>query len=40
MPIDYEEYVTKNKALIVNDPYRETVLFPQDDLKVTFYEYL
>ncbi|CAH8428661.1 unnamed protein product [Schistosoma rodhaini] len=34
MPIDYEEYVTKNKALIVNDPYRETVLFPQDDLKV------
>ncbi|CAH8429902.1 unnamed protein product [Schistosoma margrebowiei] len=34
MPIEYEEYVTKNKALIVNDPYRETVLFPQDDLKV------
>ncbi|CAH8299022.1 unnamed protein product, partial [Schistosoma turkestanicum] len=34
MPIDYEEYVTKNKALIVNDPFRETLLFPQDDLKV------
>ncbi|TNN07690.1 Dedicator of cytokinesis protein isoform 4 [Schistosoma japonicum] len=34
MPIDYEEYVAKNKALIVNDPHRETILFPQDDLKV------
>ncbi|CAH8821006.1 unnamed protein product, partial [Trichobilharzia szidati] len=33
MPIDYEEYITKNKTLIVNDLYRETILFPQDDLK-------
>ncbi|CAH8824298.1 unnamed protein product [Trichobilharzia szidati] len=34
MPIDYEEYITKNKTLIVNDLYRETILFPQDDLKI------
>ncbi|CAH1780658.1 unnamed protein product, partial [Owenia fusiformis] len=31
-PLDYETVVLKNKTLINNDPHRELLLFPHDDL--------
>ena len=33
-PVDYEQYLIRNKASITNDPYRDLVLFPSDDVKV------
>ncbi|XP_052217568.1 dedicator of cytokinesis protein 9-like isoform X3 [Dreissena polymorpha] len=31
-PIDYETYVLKNKVLLHNDPHRELLVFPHDDI--------
>ena len=33
-PIDYETVIVKNKTLLTNDPQREMLLFPHDDLSV------
>ena len=35
-PIDFENFVLKNKTLLQNDPQRELVLYPQDDVSVSF----
>ncbi|XP_043275620.1 dedicator of cytokinesis protein 9 isoform X2 [Venturia canescens] len=31
-PLDYENFVSKNKTLLQNDPQRELLLYPQDDI--------
>ncbi|XP_050738114.1 dedicator of cytokinesis protein 9-like isoform X2 [Eriocheir sinensis] len=31
-PIDFEEYVSKNKIMLNNDPLRELLLYPPDDI--------
>lgn len=33
-PLDYENVVVKNKALLHNDPLRDLLLFPLDDVSV------
>ncbi|TGZ63811.1 hypothetical protein CRM22_006697 [Opisthorchis felineus] len=33
-PIDYEHYVSNRKNSIINDPHRELILFPVDDLRL------
>ncbi|VDN96158.1 unnamed protein product [Rodentolepis nana] len=33
-PIDYEQYIIRNKASIMNDPHRDLVLFPSDEVKI------
>ncbi|ESP01696.1 hypothetical protein LOTGIDRAFT_172449 [Lottia gigantea] len=33
-PIDYETYVVKNKVLLHNDPQRDMLNFPHDDIEV------
>ncbi|KAL5105321.1 Dedicator of cytokinesi protein 9 [Taenia crassiceps] len=33
-PIDYEQYLLRYKASIMNDPHRDLVLFPSDDVKI------
>ncbi|XP_053403969.1 dedicator of cytokinesis protein 9-like isoform X5 [Mercenaria mercenaria] len=33
-PIDYETYVLKNKVLLHNDPHRELLMFPHDDVQI------
>ncbi|XP_060575600.1 dedicator of cytokinesis protein 9-like [Ruditapes philippinarum] len=33
-PIDYETYVLKNKVLLHNDPHRELLMFPYDDVQI------
>ena len=33
-PIDYETYVLKNKVLLHNDPHRELLTFPHDDVLI------
>ena len=33
-PIDYETYVVKNKVLLHNDPQREMLTFPFDDIEI------
>nr|CUU99546.1 hypothetical transcript [Hymenolepis microstoma] len=33
-PIDYEQYIIRNKASIMNDPHRDLVLFPPDEVKI------
>ncbi|VDD76504.1 unnamed protein product [Mesocestoides corti] len=33
-PVDYEQYLVRNKASIMNDPHRDLVLFPPDDVKI------
>ncbi len=33
-PIDYEQYLVRHKASIMNDPHRDLVLFPSDEVKV------
>ncbi|VDL26997.1 unnamed protein product [Hymenolepis diminuta] len=33
-PIDYEQYLVRNKASIMNDPHRDLVLFPADEVKI------
>ncbi|XP_074596119.1 dedicator of cytokinesis protein Ziz [Brevipalpus obovatus] len=32
-PLDYEEFVSRNRTLLQNDPQRELVLFPMDDFE-------
>lgn len=34
-PIDYEAVIAKNKTLLQNDPQREMLLFPHDDVSVS-----
>lgn len=36
-PIDFESFVSKNKTLLQNDPQRELLLYPQDDISVSYY---
>jgi len=36
-PIDFEAFVLKNKTLLQNDPQRELLLYPQDDVSVSYY---
>lgn len=36
-PIDFENFVLKNKTLLQNDPQRELLLYPQDDISVSFH---
>jgi hypothetical protein len=33
-PIDFEGFILKNKTLIQNDPQRELLLYPNDDVSV------
>ena len=33
-PIDYETYIVKNKVLLHNDPQRELLTFPHDDIHI------
>jgi dedicator of cytokinesis protein 9/10/11 len=35
-PIDFEGFVLKNKTLIQNDPQRELLMYPNDDVSVSF----
>lgn len=34
-PIDFENFILKNKTLIQNDPQRELLLYPTDDVSVS-----
>ena len=34
-PIDYETVTVKNKTVLQNDPQRELLLFPHDDVSVS-----
>lgn len=34
-PIDFEGFIAKNKTLIQNDPQRELLLYPSDDVTVS-----
>lgn len=34
-PIDFEGFVAKNKMLIQNDPQRELLIYPNDDVSVS-----
>lgn len=34
-PIDFESFVAKNKTLIQNDPQRELLIYPNDDVSVS-----
>lgn len=33
-PIDYETFIQKNRTILQNDPQRELLLYPQDDVSV------
>lgn len=33
-PIDFESFILKNKTLLQNDPQRELLLYPPDDISV------
>ena len=39
-PIDYETYVVKNKVVLTNDPQREMLNFPFDDIQVPVSQFL
>lgn len=34
-PIDFESFILKNKTLIQNDPQRELLMYPNDDVSVS-----
>lgn len=34
-PIDFENFILKNKTLLQNDPQRELLLYPPDDISVS-----
>jgi hypothetical protein len=34
-PIDFETFILKNKTLLQNDPQRELLLYPSDDVSVS-----
>lgn len=33
-PLDFESYILKNKTILQNDPQRELLLYPADDISV------
>ena len=33
-PLDYEEYISKNKVLLNNDPIKELLVVPPDSVQV------
>lgn len=36
-PIDFESFILKNKTLMQNDPQRELLLYPPDDVSVSIF---
>lgn len=34
-PVDFENFVLKNRTLLQNDPQRELLLYPPDDVSVS-----
>jgi len=34
-PIDFEAFIAKNKTVIQNDPQRELLIYPTDDVSVS-----
>lgn len=34
-PIDFEAFIAKNKTVIQNDPQRELLIYPADDVSVS-----
>lgn len=34
-PLDFEDYITKNQTVFLNDPQRELLLYPSDDVSVS-----
>lgn len=38
-PIDFEDYVSKNKIMLNNDTLRELLLYPPDDMSVSMMRY-
>lgn len=36
-PIDFENFILKNKTLLQNDSQRELLLYPADDISVSKY---
>lgn len=34
-PLDFEDYVGKNQTVFQNDPQRELLLYPSDDISVS-----
>jgi hypothetical protein len=39
-PIDFETFILKNKTLLQNDPQRELLLYPSDDVSVSIIKFL
>lgn len=35
-PLDFENFLIKNKTVLQNDPQRELLLYPADDIQVGF----
>ena len=35
-PINFEDYISKNKTLLQNDPHRELLVYPSDDVSVSY----
>ena len=35
-PVDYETFLVKNRTVLENDAQRDMLLFPRDDLMVSF----
>lgn len=33
--LDFEKYIQENKTLLLNDPLREILLYPSDDVSVS-----
>lgn len=34
-PLDFEDFILKNKTVLQNDPQRELLLYPSDDISVS-----
>lgn len=34
-PLDFEDYVAKNQTVFQNDPQRELLIYPSDDVSVS-----
>lgn len=39
-PIDFENFIQKNKTVLQNDPQRELLLYPPDDISVRIIAYV
>lgn len=37
-PLDFEDYVVKNQTVFQNDPQRELLIYPSDDVSVSIPE--